>query len=220
MHPATAVDIDGGLVEANIVPGPYGLVELTSANVLLFNADSGRSTGYGLAGVAGKLWYDVGISLTHARRLANDADIGVSATAGIDGGADIDRRWYVLVTGGLRWRIDSAIVFGVSIANAVALGMSPSHGPHLAMGLGLTINDVTTATIDASMEPVSGLGIIAGIRYEAHPRLALRAAFRSRPMCLSAAVLCRVTPSTAVLLDVDVVTVLGFRSRLGVAWHL
>ena len=219
-HPATLADVRLHTVELAASPGPYGLLDLTVADAYAAVGDTLHPTIVGLRGMAGRLWYELRGTIGRSWTIADGADIGLAASAGIDGGADLERRWWLLLTGGLRWQVDSAWTIGVTLTDAMTLGRDPSQDQRLTIGVGLQCGNGVAVAVDTSVDPLAGFGMLLGARMDVHPRLTVRCSVRSYPARFNAGLRCDVASTTSVCFDVDVVRELGSRTRVGVVWQL
>lgn len=218
-HPATLADVQVQTLELGVSPGPYGLWDLTMADVYAAVGDTLHPTIAGLRGMAGHLWYELRGTVGRSWALADGADVGLTTSVGVDGGADLERRWWLLLSGGLRWHVDTLWTIGVTLSDVLTLGRSPSQNQRLTMGVGLRCTDGVDVTVDTSVDPLAGFGVLLGARMDVHSRLTVRCTLRSHPTTISAGIRCDVAAATSVVFDVGVVRDLGSRTRIGVLWQ-
>ncbi len=220
VHPATLADVSLHSVELAVLPGPYGLWDLTVADAYAAVGDSLYPTIVGLRGMAGRLWYELRGTIGRSWAIADGADIGLAASAGIDGGSDLERRWWLVLTGGFRWQVDTVWTIGVTLTDAMTLGRDPSQDRRLTIGVGMHCGNGIDVAVDTSVDPLAGFGLLLGARMDVHPRLAVRCSIRSYPLRFTTGLRCDVASRTSVCIDVDLVRELGSRTRMGVVWQL
>jgi hypothetical protein len=219
-NPALAVDVADGWVETAVVPGPFGLAELSLAGICI--ARSGKASGsvVGVEAMVGRAWHTIYGLGRMAWRLGSDADVGLCAIAGTSAGLGVSRVWFGSINVGARWNVDSVWSVGATLSNILSAGASPPPPRRLTIGVGRRISTTTTTSVDAAVDPTAGLGVTAAVRLHVHPRLVCRVALQHRPSILTLGVRTGVAASTDILFDVEFVRDLGVRTRLAAAWLL
>lgn len=217
-NPALCADAPNAWLELAVVPGPFGLPELSVGSMYYTQSDTAGGRLLGAQAMVGRAWHAIdGIGLW-AWRIAPNAHVGLQVATGTSGGHALDRAWYARANAGARWHVDSVWSMGVAVTNVVTAGLQPRPTNRLTLGVGRRLAQDVAGSVDATVDPTAGLGITLAVRLAVQSALVTRIAIQSNPMVVTLGIRCSVTPVTHVLLDVEFVNDLGTRTRVAAAW--